>query len=53
MSQGTSSKCFSSLKTSRISLIDLAGLERNTLEDAGRHNVKEGKYVKKSLAQLG
>lgn len=51
--KGTSSKCFSSSKTSRISLIDLAGLERNTLEDAGRQFVKEGKYIKKSISQLG
>ncbi|KAJ4977105.1 hypothetical protein NE237_002211 [Protea cynaroides] len=52
-SKGTSSKCFSSSKTSRISLIDLAGSERNKLDDAGRQYVKEGKYVKKSLSQIG
>lgn len=34
--------------------MDLAGLERNRLaDDAGRQCVKEGRYVKKSLAQLG
>ncbi|XP_043693627.1 kinesin-like protein KIN-12F [Telopea speciosissima] len=52
-SKGTSSKCFGSSKTSRISLIDLAGSERNKLDDAGRQYVKEGKNVKKSLSQLG
>ncbi|PPD93665.1 hypothetical protein GOBAR_DD09414 [Gossypium barbadense] len=51
--QGASSKCFSSSKTSRISLIDLAGLDRNKLEDVGRQHVLEGKNVKKSLSQLG
>lgn len=53
MPQGVSSKCFSSSKTSRISLIDLAGLDRNKLEDVGRQHVQEGKNVKKSLSQLG
>ncbi|MBA0816497.1 hypothetical protein Gohar_001154 [Gossypium harknessii] len=51
--KGASSKCFSSSKTSRISLIDLAGLDRNKLEDVGRQRVQEGKNVKKSLSQLG
>ncbi|XP_017619988.1 kinesin-like protein KIN-12F isoform X1 [Gossypium arboreum] len=51
--QGASSKCFSSSKTSRISLIDLAGLDRNKLEDVGRQHLQEGKNVKKSLSQLG
>ncbi|XP_017980721.1 PREDICTED: kinesin-like protein KIN12B [Theobroma cacao] len=51
--KGASSKCFSSSKTSRISLIDLAGLDRNKLEDVGRQHVQEGKNVKKSLSQLG
>ncbi|OMO91708.1 hypothetical protein CCACVL1_07045 [Corchorus capsularis] len=50
---GASSKYFSSSKTSRISLIDLAGLDRNKLEDVGRHHLQEGKNVKKSLSQLG
>ncbi|OVA09269.1 Kinesin [Macleaya cordata] len=49
----TSSKCISSSKTSRISLIDLAGSERNKLGDAGTQCIKEGRNVKKSLAQLG
>ncbi|KAJ6423763.1 hypothetical protein OIU84_024689 [Salix udensis] len=51
--RGTSSKCFSSSKTSRISLVDLAGLDKNKLDDADRQLVKEGKSVKKSLSQLG
>ncbi|KAB5521191.1 hypothetical protein DKX38_025510 [Salix brachista] len=51
--KGTSSKCFSSSKTSRISLVDLAGLDKNKLDDADRQLVKEGKSVKKSLSQLG
>lgn len=49
----TSSKCFGSSKTSRISLVDLAGMERNKLDDAGILRVREGKNVKKSLSQLG
>ncbi|CAK9163868.1 unnamed protein product [Ilex paraguariensis] len=49
----TSSKCFGSSKTSRISLVDLAGLDRNRLDDAGRMCVKEAQYVKKSISQLG
>ncbi|MCL7044990.1 hypothetical protein MKW94_005924, partial [Papaver nudicaule] len=46
----TSSKCISSSKTSRISLVDLAGSDRNKLEDA---SIKEVRNVRKSLAQLG
>ncbi|XVF03716.1 hypothetical protein REPUB_Repub05bG0017600 [Reevesia pubescens] len=51
--KGASSKCFSSSKTSRISLIDLAGLDRNKLDDMGKQHVQEDKNVKKSLSQLG
>ncbi|KAK3014509.1 hypothetical protein RJ639_010059, partial [Escallonia herrerae] len=51
--QVSSSKCFGSSKTSRISLIDLAGLDRSRLDDAGRHCVKEEKYVKKTISKLG
>lgn len=51
--QGASSKCFSSSKISRINLVDLAGLDRNKVDDAGRQFVKESKSVKKSLSQLG
>ncbi|KAF6161918.1 hypothetical protein GIB67_014120 [Kingdonia uniflora] len=51
--KGTSSKCFSSSKTSRITLVDLAGMEGNKVDDASRQCIKESKSVKKSLAQLG
>ncbi|KAJ6776844.1 CENTROMERE PROTEIN E [Salix koriyanagi] len=51
--QGSSSKCFSSSKTSRINLVDLAGLDKTKLNDADRQLVKEGKSVKKALSQLG
>ncbi|KAL0301083.1 UNVERIFIED_CONTAM: Kinesin-like protein KIN-12F [Sesamum radiatum] len=49
----SSSKCFGSSKISRISLVDLAGFERNVFDDASRQHVKEGKYIKKSTSQLG
>ncbi|XP_015866693.3 kinesin-like protein KIN-12F [Ziziphus jujuba] len=50
----TSSKCFGSSKTSRISLVDLAGLDKNKIDDdAGRQCAREGKNVKKSLLRLG
>ncbi|KAL3503582.1 hypothetical protein ACH5RR_038031 [Cinchona calisaya] len=49
----TSSKCFGSSKSSRISLIDLAGFEKTILDDAGKQCLKEGKFVKKSTSQLG
>ncbi|VFQ58672.1 unnamed protein product [Cuscuta campestris] len=48
-----SSKCFGSSKTSRITLVDLAGFERNLLEDAGKQYVTEGKFLKKSTSRLG
>ncbi|XP_015973087.1 kinesin-like protein KIN-12F [Arachis duranensis] len=51
--KGVSSNGFSSSKTSRISLIDLAGLDRNKLNDAGKKCLRESKNVKKSLSQLG
>ncbi|EEF33351.1 Chromosome-associated kinesin KIF4A, putative [Ricinus communis] len=51
--KGTSSKCFSSSRISRISFVDLAGLDRTKLDDAGRQFVREGKNIKKSLSQLG
>ncbi|KAG6387472.1 hypothetical protein SASPL_152662 [Salvia splendens] len=49
----SSSKCFGSSKTSRICLVDLAGFERNVADNASRQHVKEGKYIKKSISQLG
>lgn len=51
--QETSSKCFGSSKTSRMSFIDLAGLDRNKVDDSGRQCAREDKYVKKSLSRLG
>ncbi|KAK7385998.1 hypothetical protein VNO78_32020 [Psophocarpus tetragonolobus] len=51
--KGISSNSFSSSKSSRISLIDLAGPDRNKVEDAGKQCLKESKNVKKSLSQLG
>ncbi|GLT57553.1 hypothetical protein SLA2020_305190 [Shorea laevis] len=52
-SKGVSSKCFSASKTSRITFVDLAGLDTKSVEDAGRQHVQEDKNVKKSLSQLG
>ncbi|XP_051134014.1 kinesin-like protein KIN-12F [Andrographis paniculata] len=49
----SSSKCFGSSRISRISLVDLAGFEGNTLDDASKQHVREGKYIKKSTSQLG
>ncbi|KAL2316687.1 hypothetical protein Fmac_030563 [Flemingia macrophylla] len=51
--KGISSTGFSSSKSSRISLIDLAGQDRNKVEDAGKQCLKESKNVKKSLSRLG
>ncbi|KAF6167380.1 hypothetical protein GIB67_020686 [Kingdonia uniflora] len=51
--KGTLSKCFSSSKTNRITLVDLAGgMEGNKVDDASRQCTKKSKSVKKSLAQL-
>ncbi|KAF6142421.1 hypothetical protein GIB67_033848, partial [Kingdonia uniflora] len=50
--QGTLSNCFSSSKTNRITLVDLAGgMEGNKVDDASRQCIKESKSVNKSLAQ--
>ncbi|KAL3821095.1 hypothetical protein ACJIZ3_007000 [Penstemon smallii] len=49
----SSSKCFGTSKTSRISLVDLAGFDRNTVDNASKQHAKEGKYIKKSTSQLG
>lgn len=51
--QETSSKCFGSSKTSRISLVDLAGLDRNVNDAQGRQSTREGKNLKKSMSRLG
>lgn len=53
MPQESTSKCFGSSKTSRISLIDLAGFDRIVLDGATKEHVKEGKYIKKSMSKLG
>ncbi|KAK6947026.1 Kinesin motor domain [Dillenia turbinata] len=47
------SKYFSSSKSSRISLIDLAGMDRNKIDDSSKQYVREDRNVRKSLAQLG
>ncbi|RWR76323.1 kinesin-like protein KIN-12F [Cinnamomum micranthum f. kanehirae] len=51
--KGISSGSCSSSKVSRISLIDLAGSERNKIDDTGRESKKERRNVKHSLSQLG
>ncbi|KAJ0585980.1 putative plus-end-directed kinesin ATPase [Helianthus annuus] len=51
--KGTASMNFGSSKTSRITLVDLAGLEKNKTNDTGRECVKEGEFVRKSISQLG
>lgn len=51
--QESSSTCFGSSKMSRMSLVDLAGFDKNIPDDAGKQFVKEGKYVKKSTSLLG
>ncbi|KAM7250645.1 hypothetical protein ACFE04_022528 [Oxalis oulophora] len=51
--KGSSSNCFGSSRSSRISFVDLAGMDRNKLDDASGLRVREGKYVKKSISQLG
>ncbi|KAM1807693.1 hypothetical protein ACFX11_030666 [Malus domestica] len=50
----SSSKCFGSSKTSRMSFVDLAGLDRNKgNDDTGRQCARDDKHVKKSLSRLG
>ncbi|PHT60529.1 hypothetical protein CQW23_02892 [Capsicum baccatum] len=49
----SSSMRFGSSKLSRMSLVDLAGFDKNIPDDAGKQFVKEGKYVKKSTSLLG
>ncbi|KAK1305575.1 Kinesin-like protein KIN12B [Acorus calamus] len=52
-SKGTSSDSFSSSRTSRISFVDLAGLESSIPDGAAMDYKKESKIVKFSLSQLG
>ncbi|XP_027344064.1 kinesin-like protein KIN-12F [Abrus precatorius] len=47
-----STKGFSSSKTSRISFIDLAGLDRDKVDDGDSKCLKESRHVEKSLSQL-
>ncbi|KAK4746349.1 hypothetical protein SAY87_012661 [Trapa incisa] len=49
----TSSQCFSSSKTRRISFVDLAGSDTRKLDDVSCECAKEAKNVKKSLSYLG
>ena len=51
--QGNSTESFSNSKTSRISLVDLAGPERYKVNEDEKHYTKEGKQVLKSLSSLG
>lgn len=53
MLQEESSKCFSSSKSSTITFVDLAGLDRDEFDGANKHYTKEERYVKKSLSRLG
>ncbi|XP_057434191.1 kinesin-like protein KIN-12F isoform X2 [Lotus japonicus] len=46
-------KGFSCSKVSKISLIDLAGMDSDTVDDGGSQCLRESSYVKKSLSQLG
>ncbi|KAJ1441294.1 P-loop containing nucleoside triphosphate hydrolase [Sesbania bispinosa] len=46
-------KGFSSSKVSRISLIDLAGLDGDKVDDGDNQCLRESTHVKKSLSQLG
>ncbi|KAK4793829.1 hypothetical protein SAY86_011823 [Trapa natans] len=48
-----SSQCVSSSKTSRISLVDLAGPDISKVEDVSRACAREEKRLKKSLSHLG
>ncbi|KAF8109693.1 hypothetical protein N665_0093s0046 [Sinapis alba] len=51
-SKGASSRCFNTTRTSRINLVDLAGVGTN-VRDATKHCVEEEKFLKKSLSELG
>ncbi|XP_072989337.1 kinesin-like protein KIN-12C isoform X2 [Typha latifolia] len=51
--QGPSSSCFSSSKTSKISLVDLAGSDIDESDGLSKQCIKEGRHVKKSLSKLG
>jgi kinesin family member 15 len=53
MLQEESIKCFSSSKSSKITFVDLAGLDRDEFDGANKHYTREERYVKKSLSKLG
>jgi len=52
MLQGTTKGLFSSSKVSRISLIDLAGVDSHEVGDVGSQCTRENRHVEKSLSQL-
>lgn len=52
-SKDFSSNGFSSSKTSKITFVDLAGLDIDELEGNGKHFTQEERHVKKSLSTLG
>jgi hypothetical protein len=51
--QDFSSNGFSSSKTSKITFVDLAGLDIDELEGNGKNFTREERHVKKSLSTLG
>lgn len=51
--QGTASNNFGNSRTSKITIVDLAGFEKNRLSGSGGECIKEGEFVKKSISQLG
>jgi len=52
MLQGNTDDFFSSSKVSRISIIDLAGLDRDEVGGVGSQCPRENRPVEKSLSQL-
>ncbi|EOA29762.1 hypothetical protein CARUB_v10012852mg [Capsella rubella] len=50
--KGASSSSFNTTRTSRINLVDLAGVGTSE-RDATKHCVEEDKFLKKSLSELG
>ncbi|KAG0449256.1 hypothetical protein HPP92_027373 [Vanilla planifolia] len=51
--KGLSSTFFRSSKTSRISFVDLAGIDDSNLDGFGSHSIQEERYIKNSLSKLG
>ncbi|KQK14307.1 kinesin-like protein KIN-12C [Brachypodium distachyon] len=52
-SKDFSSNGFSSSKTSRITFVDLAGVDMDEPDGASKHITREERHVKKSLSSLG